>query len=145
MRIAHVVQIPCPDRQTHTTDRFASSGEGLWDQTLIHVYQVCQCAATPVVISASLRRRPARIPTLTLTPLACRSFSLEIAQEPTYRWVAGRLLSLASSMIAQPARSVPSLALRRAGLPSCASQQKSDGHQLPCGGPLPEHETTTLN
>ena len=77
-------------------------------------------------------------------PLACRYFSLEIAQEPTYRWVAGRLLSLASSMIAQPARSVPSLALRRAGLPSCASQQKSDGHQLPCGGPLPEHGTTTL-
>ena len=104
MRIAHVVQIPCPDRQTHTTDRFASSGEGLWDQTLIHVYQVCQCAATPVVISASLRRRPARIPTLTLTPLACRSFSLEIAQEPTYRWVAGRLLSLASSLIAQSSR-----------------------------------------
>ena len=33
---------------------------------------------------------------------------------------------------------VPSRALRRAGLPSCASQQKSDGHQLPCGGPLME-------
>ena len=43
------------------------------------------------------------------------------------------------------AYSAPSLALRRAGLPSCVSQQKSDGHQLPCGGPLPEHGTTTLN
>ena len=40
---------------------------------------------------------------------------------------------------------VPSLALRRADLPSCTSQPKSDGHQLPCGGPLPEHGTTTLN
>ena len=43
------------------------------------------------------------------------------------------------------AYSVPPLALRRAGLPSCASKQKSDGHQLPYGGPLPEHVTTTLN
>ena len=43
------------------------------------------------------------------------------------------------------AYSVPSLAFRRAGLPSCASQQKSDGHQLPCGGLLPEHGATTLN
>ena len=43
------------------------------------------------------------------------------------------------------AYSVPSLALRRAGLPSCASQQKSDGQQLPCGEPLPEHGTTTLH
>ena len=43
------------------------------------------------------------------------------------------------------AYSVPSLALRRAGLHSCASQPKSDGRQLPCGGPLPEHGTTTLN
>ena len=43
------------------------------------------------------------------------------------------------------AYTVPSFALRRAGLPSCASQPKHDGHQLPCGGPLPEHETTTLN
>ena len=43
------------------------------------------------------------------------------------------------------AYTVPSLALRRAGLPSCASQPKSDGHQLPCGGPLPERGTTTLN
>ena len=102
------------------------------------------CAATPRVIPASLSRTStARF--LTSTPLACRFFSVKMAQEPTYRWVAGRLLSLASSMIAQPARSVPSLALRRAGLPSCASQQKSDGHQLPCGGPLPEHGTTTLN
>ena len=41
--------------------------------------------------------------------------------------------------------SVPSSALRRAGLPSCASQPKSDGDQLPCGGPLPEHGATTLN
>ena len=41
--------------------------------------------------------------------------------------------------------SVKSLTFRRAGLPSCASQQKSDGHQLPCGEPLPEHGTTTLN
>ena len=40
------------------------------------------------------------------------------------------------------AYSVPSLAFRRAGLPSCASQQKSDGHQLPYRGPLPEHGTT---
>ena len=60
----------------------------------------------PVVISAPLRRRrPARFPTS--TPLACRSFSLGIAQEPTYRWVAGRLLSLASSLIAQPTRYRP--------------------------------------
>ena len=37
--------------------------------------------------------------------------------------------------------SVKSLTFRRAGLPSCASQQK----RLPCGQPLPEHETTTLD
>ena len=34
-----------------------------------------------------------------------------------------------------------SLALRRAGLPSCASQPKSDGHQLACGEPLLERGT----
>ena len=38
--------------------------------------------------------------------------------------------------------SVPSLALRRAGLPRWASQQKNDGHELPCGRPLPAHGTT---
>ena len=37
----------------------------------------------------------------------CVDLSLEIAQEPTYRWVAGRLLSLASSLIAQPTRYRP--------------------------------------
>ena len=41
--------------------------------------------------------------------------------------------------------SVPSLTFRRAGLPRCASERKSDCHQLPCGGPLPEHGTTILN
>ena len=41
------------------------------------------------------------------------------------------------------AYSVPSLALGRAGLPSCASQPKNDGNKLPCGGPLPDHGTTT--
>ena len=35
------------------------------------------------------------------------SFSLEIAQEPTYRWIAGPLLSLASSLNAQRTRHRP--------------------------------------
>ena len=63
-------------------------------------------AATPRVISASLKRTStARF--LTSTPLACRYFSVKMAQEPTYRWVAGRLLSLASSLVAQPCRYRP--------------------------------------
>ena len=64
------------------------------------------CAATPRVIPASLSRTStARF--LTSTPLACRFFSVKMAQEPTYRWVAGRLLSLASSLVAQPCRYRP--------------------------------------
>ena len=63
-------------------------------------------AVTPRVISASLMRTStARF--LTSTPLACRFFSVKIAQEPTYRWVAGRLLSLGSSLVAQPSRYRP--------------------------------------
>ena len=42
----------------------------------------------------------------------------EIAQEPTYRWVAGRLLSITCFFSDRTAYSVPSLALRRADLPT---------------------------
>ena len=42
----------------------------------------------------------------------------------------GRWPATITCFFDRTAYSVPSLAFRRAGLPSCASQQKSDGHQL---------------
>ena len=72
----------------------------------------------------------------------CRSFARNCTRADLSlgRWPA----SITCFFSDRTAYSVPSLAFRRAGFPSCASQQKSDGYHLPCGGPLPEHGTTTL-
>ena len=93
----------------------------------------------PVVISASLRTTSSPLSNLRSSRRTIRNITR--ADLMLGRWPATNTCLFSG----RTAYTVPSLALRRAGLPSCASQPKSDGHQLPCGGPLPEHGTTTLN
>ena len=91
-------------------------------------------AAPPRLPAGPLRARSLLGP----APSLLRSTRVDLSLG---RWQATNTCLFSS----RTAYTVPSLALRRSGLPSCASQSKSDGHQLPCGGPLPEHGTTTLN
>ena len=88
---------------------------------------------------------------LGLFPVVCADHSLvpgvtEIAQElagadlPLSRWPATITYFLSD----RTAYSAPSSALRRVGLPGCASRHKSDGHQLLFIGPLPNHGAKTV-
>ena len=90
----------------------------------------------PLVISASLRTTSSSLFKFCLSRRNSTRADLSLG-----RWRA----TITCSFSDRRAYSVPSPAPRRAGLPSCASQHKSDGHQLTCGGPLPEHGTTTVN
>ena len=94
------------------------------------------CFVALVVISASLRTTSS--PLSNFRPSRRNSTRADLSLG---RWPATNTCFFSR----RTAYTIPSLALRRAGLPSCASQLKSDGHQLPCGGPLPEHGTATRN